>query len=362
MGAGGAERVAATLVNFWANRGDDVILMPTFSGRGECFYDISPKVQVIYLADLIPSARQNIWGQFLRLKALRCFISTQKADVIISFLPKVNIAAVLASGGLKIPVVICDRTDPFIMPISIGLRLACNFVYAFASRLVVQTHAVAEKYRNSSKYLPHITVIGNPIPEIIKDSKKKVLRVTENKTLLAIGRLSEEKGFSALINAFAELAPIHYNWSLRIVGEGSLRFDLQKQIERLGLLDRIKLAGRKENIVDELVVADAFALTSKFEGFPNALLEAMSVGLPCLTVNCPSGPKEISEDGNTALLVDAGDPTALVQGLNSLFSSSKLRNSLGKKGRDSVNRRFNLSTITNQWDQLFSELEIKLKK
>jgi len=117
MGSGGAELVAATLVNGWVTRGDQVTLMPTFSGRGDCFYELSPKVRLVYLADLVPRRGRTWANQFARLRALRHFIATERPNVIVSFLSNVNVPAILASIGLGIPIIVCEHTDPFVMSI-----------------------------------------------------------------------------------------------------------------------------------------------------------------------------------------------------------------------------------------------------
>src|SRR2546427_12958954 len=101
MGSGGAERVATTLANAWASQGDQVTLMPTFSGRGGCFYKLSPDVRLAYLADLVSSRERTFITQFTRLRALRRFIAAERPDVIVSFLSNVNAAAVLASSAFR---------------------------------------------------------------------------------------------------------------------------------------------------------------------------------------------------------------------------------------------------------------------
>ncbi|MEY3787582.1 MAG: alpha,4-N-acetyl-D-galactosaminyltransferase, partial [Pseudomonadota bacterium] len=204
MTSGGAERVASTLANAWVNRGDQVALMPTFSGRGDCFYPLSPSVRLIYLADLIPIQKKTLINQIKRLYTLRQFIKTEQPDVIVSFLSNVNVATVIASFGLGIPVIICERTDPFVMPTSRGLQLACRFVYPFATILMVQTQAVATKYAASGWSLKRLRVIANPVSEQMLAIKRGV-NVTATKRLLGIGRLDEGKQFDVLIRVFAKL-------------------------------------------------------------------------------------------------------------------------------------------------------------
>ncbi|MFZ2170026.1 MAG: glycosyltransferase family 4 protein [Methylococcaceae bacterium] len=358
MGSGGAERVAATLANAWAVSGNQVTLMPTFSGRGECFYVVSPEVRLIYLADLV-SSRSKTWvNQFSRLFALRRFMAAEQPDVVVSFLTNVNVAAVIASLGLGIPVIICERNDPFIIPTSCWLRFACRFTYPFADVLMVQTQAVAIKYTTSGWPLKRLWVIPNPVSDQMLHTHRR-LSVSTTKQLLSIGRLAEQKQFDVLIQVFANLVQRYTNWSLRIVGEGHLRTTLQQQITDLDLDAYVELAGLSKMIGEELAKADIFALTSKYEGFPNALLEAMTVGLPCVCFDCPSGPREITMDGQVALLVPLNDEQALELALERLMLDADLRQSLGSQARASVIERFSLAKILEQWDLLFQELGIQ---
>ena len=357
MSVGGAERVASMLANAWALRGDRVTLMPTFSGRGECFYQVSPNVRLVYLADLVASRARTWINGIIRLRALRRFISTERPDVIVSFLSNVSVATVIASLGLGIPVIVSERHDPFVIPTPLLWRMACRFTYPLADALMVQTQAVAAKYASVGWALRRIRVIHNPISEEIINIHHHIGGAA-SMHLLSVGRLVEQKQFDVLIRVFASLARVYSGWSLRIVGEGPLRSALQKQITKLGLDERVVLTGRSTAIGEELADADVFVLTSKHEGFPNALLEAMTVGLPCVTFDCPSGPRDISLDGQVALLVPLNDERALGLTLERLILDAELRASLGARARASVIERFALNKILEQWDVLFKEVVV----
>lgn len=358
MNSGGAERVASTLANAWVSRSDQVTLMPTFSGGGECFYKLSPDVHFVYLANLVSSRVRTFFNQLARLRALRRFITTERPDVIVSFLSNVNVATIVASVGLGIPVIVCERIDPFALPTSKFLRITCRLTYPLADALMVQTQAVATKYASTGWPLRRVRVIPNPVPGQMLDIQQYG-GVGEKKCLLTVGRLAEQKQFGMLIKVFATLARRNTNWSLRIAGEGPLRSVLQRQIITLGLEGRVELTGRIINIGEELAGADAFVLTSAYEGFPNALLEAMAVGLPCVTFDCPSGPREISMDGQVALLVPLNDELALGVALERLMLDAVLRQTLGSGARASVIERFALDKVLRQWDLLFKEVEVK---
>jgi GalNAc-alpha-(1->4)-GalNAc-alpha-(1->3)-diNAcBac-PP-undecaprenol alpha-1,4-N-acetyl-D-galactosaminyltransferase len=358
MASGGAERVAATLANAWTNRGDQVTLMPTFSGRGECFYELSPKVSLNYLADQV-SSRVGTWTNRIdRLRALRRFIATERPDVVVSFLFNVNVAAVVASIGLDIPVIVCEHNDPFAQPRSPLLRLACKFTYPLADALTVLTEGVANKYAAHNLFLPRIHVAPNPIPEQMMNIVHSGSNDLATRRVLGVGRLTDQKQFNVLIRVFASLANRHPLWSLRILGEGPLRADLQRQIENLGLESRIELAGVTSAIENEFAEADIFALTSKYEGFGMVLVEAMMVGLPCVTFDCPSGPRELSLDGQAALLVPPNDEHAFELALERLMLDANLRQTLSSQARKSVIENYSLANVLKKWDALFTEVGV----
>ena len=273
-------------------------------------------------------------------------------------LSNVNVAAIIASFGLGVPVIICERNDPFIAPRSNLMRFACRITYPFADVLIVQTQMVSDKYAALGWPLKRLLVIPNPVSDKMR-SIQRPFGVTTTKRVLSIGRLSEQKQFDILIKVFAKLAQRHADWSLRILGEGHLRVALQQQIKDLNLDGRVELAGRLTTIDEELVKADIFALTSLYEGFPNALLEAMALGLPCLSFDCPCGPREISMDGETALLVPLNDEEAFEHTLERLMLDADLRKNLGCQARVSVLDRFSLEKILEQWDLLFFKLRVE---
>lgn len=354
MGSGGAERVASVLSAAWSSAGHAVTLMPTFSGRGDCFYDLAPGVELSYLADRVQTRHRGPLNQVARLRALRTHLKDSRPDVVVSFLSNVNVAAILAAAGSRIPVVVCERSDPFVIPTPPLLRLAMRLLYPFAQVLVVQTLAVEAKYRESRMRLPVIRVIGNPVEPSLLALPSAVPQA--RRRILAMGRFSDEKRFGLLIDVFAQLAAAHPDWDLKILGDGPLRQVLLAQVGHLGLRDRVSLPGTVREVGPELANADLFALCSSYEGFPNAMLEAMAAGLACVVFDCPSGPKELSDEGRAARLVPSGDREGLRREMERLMSDAGSRADLGCRARESVEARFSTPVILGQWQSLFRAL------
>jgi glycosyltransferase involved in cell wall biosynthesis len=200
-------------------------------------------------------------------------------------------------------------------------------------------------------------VIPNPVlaPPTIATSTPIRLGLGVRKRLLAVGRLEYQKGFDVLVNVFARVAPAFTEWELVIVGEGSLRSELQDRITALHLTDRVVLAGYTPDVGAWYRSAQLFVCSSRFEGFPNALVEAMAYGLPSISFDCKTGPREIIRDGIDGILVPAADEGALLAALGRAMSDAGLRERLGRRAAE-VRTRFGITTISNLWETLFDTL------
>lgn len=354
LGAGGAERVAVTLCNAWAARGDGVTLVQTFSGSATTFYELSTAVEMVCLSDIVPATRKSLSSYARRLYALRRLISSTAPDVIISFLPNVNVAAILCSAFLRIPLIICERTDPSICPYARKWHFPCNLFYRFADMLTVQTEAVASKVQYVYSGLKKVRTVPNPLPMNMCEIESR--RRGQRKVVLSLGRLSSEKQIDRLLSAFIEVARHQDEWDLHIYGDGPRKAALEKQIEDSGIGHRILLKGTTRRPWQVMSLADTFVMTSSYEGFPNALLEAMGMGLPCVVFDCPSGPRELTRDGRDALLVPLNDHDGLAAALTRIMNDAALRNVLSRNARDSVHERFSLHCVIEAWDSLFREV------
>ncbi len=354
MHGGGAERVAALLCNYWVEQGNDVTLMPTFSGRGECFYPLDRRIRLIYLADRVGNRRYEC-NKTRRFMALRKSIRELRPDVVVSFLAQVNVAALLASWGLRIPVVISERTYPPAMPLGIGLELLRKIAYPWAATVVVQTQRglqwLEECCPNTQgRVIPNPVVYPLPCSEPVVDP---VSEVSGNRRVaLAVGRLGEEKGFDHLLVAFGVLASQNSEWDLVILGDGSERQNLERQRDSLGLMGRVHLPGQVGNPGDWYVRADLYVMSSRFEGFPNTLLEAMAHGLPAVSFDCETGPADIIRHGIDGYLVPPSEgANGLARAMETLMRDGAMRQRMGKEAL-AVRDRFSAQRIMAEWDEV----------
>jgi glycosyltransferase involved in cell wall biosynthesis len=367
MGSGGAERVASTLVNAWAKRGDTVTLVVTFNGRGTCFYPLADGVRLLYLADLAGLNRRGVSGYAARLFVLHTLIRDCKPNVVISFLTNVNLAAILASAGLRVPVIVCEHNDPTADGRSRFWRLACRLAYPHASLVTLLTENAAARFRKMVPGVRRVAVLPNPLPlELFEVSRvplvsdEAYLSISTDKDrrrrLVSVGRLHEQKQFDVLIAAFASLAGAFPQWELWIWGDGPKRGELEAQIAAAGLSLRVFLPGKTASPWTEMARSDVFALSSRFEGLPMALMEAMGLGVATIAFDCRSGPRELMRNGSDGLLIPADDANALQEGLRRLFADDTLRAELGHRAAHSIRERYSVDAVLRLWDELFERV------
>jgi glycosyltransferase involved in cell wall biosynthesis len=184
---------------------------------------------------------------------------------------------------------------------------------------------------------------------------------SERKLLLAVGRLDAGKGFDILIETFSNLADKHPNWDLVILGEGSLRPLLEETVRESDLKHRIFLPGRAGNMAEWYESADLYVMSSRFEGFPMSLVEAMAHGLAAVSFDCDTGPRDIIRHELDGLLVPQGDVTELTVALDRLMSDALTRQRFAE-GAVEVRERFSMEKVAGMWEKLFEEILLEQKR
>ena len=349
LSSGGAERVISIIANYFAYKKYQVAIV-TFYHKTHDWYPLNKDVVRIVTGYTRGQKKLDIIrNYFKKILRLRKIFIELNPDVIISFLTEVNIITLLAAFRLGTKVIISERVDPTlhktILPIWKWLR---RLTYPRADYLVVQTKRVCDYYSEWPGL--KIAIVPNPVlsPEKIRD----VRMILKKPFIVAMGRLTFQKGFDLLIESFSKLAKKYPKWNLVVIGEGEKRRELEQLISHFGLNSRISLIGKVKNPQTILRQADIFVLSSLFEGFPNALLEAMACGLPVISFNCPSGPAEIIRYNYDGILVPPENINVLSLAMDKLISDKLLRQKLGENAKQ-VTKRFSVEKIMEQWERLF---------
>lgn len=350
---GGAERTVARLASHWAERGVEVTLI-TLDTADRDAYALVPTVRRVGLGRMAESRSrwQTVWNNAGRLSALRRAVQAAEAPLVVSFTEKMNVTTLLACTGVRVEVIVCERTDPrrhHVGPVWSYLR---RRLYRRCRSLVVQTEAVRDWARGLVRNRPIYVVPNAAFPP--EQTPPELATPDQRRRIVGLGRLADHKGFDLLLTAFRKVAADHPDWNLEIHGEGDQRPSLEQYRDTHGLANRVFLPGWTDRPAATLSRADIFVLPSRYEGFPNALLEAMACGRPCISFDCDSGPRDIIRPGIDGLLVPQADVAALAAALDRLMRDSDLRRSLGDRARE-VLSRFSEARFFAQWDDVLRE-------
>jgi glycosyltransferase involved in cell wall biosynthesis len=362
---GGAERVTTLLANHWAQVGHNITVI-TLAGAEHDAYSLDQRIQRISLImaaesnGLLSGLLHNLW----RIVRLRRVLRRTKADIAIGMMAPANCVLALAAIGMHVRTVGSERIYPPKLKLGPAWEYVRSRIYSRLCAIVAQTQESADWLKTHTN-ARRVHVISNPLsyplrteepikyPEAFLGAKD----IAQTKILLSVGRLAYQKAFDKLIMAFAELASEWPNWDLFILGEGPLHGELQQQVARLKLANRVFLPGRTGNIAEWYEKSDAFVLTSHFEGFPNALIEAMSYGLPVVSVDCKTGPRDIIQHEVNGLLVAQEDLHALTYSLKRLFGDEEFCTLLGTEAIK-VRELYGISRIASLWEELFNEIRV----
>ncbi|EOU1472104.1 glycosyltransferase [Clostridium perfringens] len=339
MERGGAERVISILANNYAEKGHSVEIGLLLSNKVK--YKLHKDIKII---DFTCSNKSYIKNLPIWILKIRKHISMSKPDCIVSFVGRINMLVLTAGIGLNIPIIVSERNDPKHDGRGNILQWYCNNIYKTAKSIVFQTKY--EKSCFSKKLDCKSIVISNPISvSMIENVEKKLEIVTA-------GRLMPQKNQKLLIDTFSRIHKSFPNISLKIYGEGILRQDLQNLINNYELEKSITLCGNVEDLHKRISGARIFVLTSEFEGQSNALLEAMMLGIPCISTNY-SGADEIISNNVNGLLVEKGNIKELESAIILLLTNEELRKVIIKNGIETA-KKYKKEIVLKQWEEVIN--------
>lgn len=349
LSAGGAERVLSNLANYWDEKGHQVTIITLAAHRP--FYPLSESITLGQL-DQVSAGDEGFFSRLYKIVKrvffLRKAIQKSAADVVVSFIDIMNVTTLIACIGLKVPVVVTECTNPFFYKIPKFYQWLRCYFYQKAEKVITHTQS-AEAYFNKLK---NVSVVPNVVPKInINRSNDKPIT-----HIISLGRLCPNKGFADLIKAFAEIHKQNESLRLTIYSEGPDRPNLEALIQLFGLTKYVSLPGNIPEINDAFESADLFVFPSHYEGFPGALCEAMSAGLPVIASNC-SGNVDVVQDKVNGRLFPVGDTETLVSLMNELISDRAQCKRLSQEAM-TLSDTYSLQKIYPLWDSVIKDESI----
>lgn len=321
---GGAERVISNLASYLDEKGYHVVMVTTHKAEEE--YNIPESVhRIISEPDETQLNRGRIGNFMVRFRKLRSIWREEKPDVILSFIGKNNIMAILTSAGLGIPVAVSVRGEPGEEYYNKVLRLAAKYLFRFAKGVILQTKQCMDFFPEAVR--KKAVILKNPVNPVFFRERYDGER---DKTIVAVGRIDENKNHKLLVEAFSLIAKEHTDYKLIVYGEGDKKEELEKMVLKLGLQEQISFPGSTDSVVDAIYKTRVFVLPSNTEGMPNTLLEAMILGLTVIATDCPcGGPAELILHQKNGLLTPVGDVESMKENLQIVLKNLQMADAMG---------------------------------
>ena len=347
---GGAERVVSVLATALTECGQSVCIAKYYSTENEY-----PTGDLVTQINMFGEGRTiyEKTSYFRKVEKLRKTIMDYKPDYVIPFMFQVAQCVDLAIKGLNVTVFQSMRIDPAISPKSRIQRLLRDHLVYKSKCTFVQNEKQRQYFRSNARERIH--VLFNPV----SDELFNITPRFENEiyTISSAGRLEKQKNFMLLIDAFEEAFLENENVILQIYGEGSEKNKLEDYIATKKSAQRIRLMGRTNDIAHVYEHSDLFVLSSDFEGMPNALIEAMACGLPCVSTDCPTGPSDLIEDKKSGTLVPVGDVKQMAKALQEMFIRREKGWQMGEIARETVMRKCKAENIARQMIELCESIK-----
>lgn len=338
---GGAERAMANLANQFAANSENVVFVTSF--RCPVEYELSPNIKRYVLEERTQKSR--LLKNVARITKLRRIIKREKPDVAVSFMAEPNFRLLVASIGLPVKKIISVRSDPAKEYAGMIGKILARHLLPEADGCVFQTEDAKNWF---SQKLQEKSVI---IPNAVNSKFYTTQWRGDGDYIVTLGRLTEVKNHRLMIDAFKTISCIYPKLQLKIYGQGELNSTLEEYINNNGMQDKVFLMGQTQEAEKVLQHAKCFVLSSDFEGMPNALMEAMAVGVPCVSTDCPcGGPRMLLEKGKNGILVPVGDKEKLADAIKLLLENSDLAQGLSHNARKSA-EKYTADKICAVWKE-----------
>lgn len=338
---GGAERFAANVTNKLCENAENTIYLLTGAKKdGE--YELNKNTKRVFLL------KGNL---FMDIFNVRRFLNSNAIDVCVGIDIYANILLSMISFSIRTTTVLSERTAPNHMPYSKITKLLRNLFFKQADYYIFQTEEAKQFYPELIR--KRSVVIPNPVKEGLPKREEPF-----HKEIVAVGRLDKVKNYDMLLKAFRAVCDRHPDYILRIFGDGNQKEHLLNLCKKLGLEKKVRFEGFFSDVHSQIVHSEIFIMTSDLEGMPNSLLEAMYMGFPVISTDCPAGaPREMIGENKNGLLVPVGDVGALTDAICKLIGDKELRKSLGmnaeKKSED-----YSIDIIKGKWEKNLTKMRV----
>jgi len=346
MNKGGAERVIANLSNYLVTQNNNVSILTLL--KGESTYSLNPEVEFFSLeiSEKNKNIFQKIYHFFKNIKKYNIYLKKYKPDIVISFLPRASYYSIIACRLNNIKLIVSERNDPNSVYNKLSKKMLTKFLYSKANGFVFQTKD-ASKFFNK-KMQKKSVIIPNPVNDKFYVERYKGKR---KNIIVSIGRLDNQKNQMLLIDAFKKVSEKYEDYELIIYGEGPLRNVLEQKIKEYKLEKKVKLPGIENNIIDKIYDARMFILCSDYEGMPNALMEALTLGIPCISTDCPAGgPRTLIENDFNGKLIKTNDKKELTNAICELIKDDSKCEFFSKNASESM-KPYKVNLINEKWEK-----------
>ncbi len=340
---GGAERVLAELCNHFAILNYKVTVITCMNIQPE--YILNENIKHICVDN---GTYKNIGERFIkRRKGLKRILCTVQPDCIVSFLPEPNFLCLSLKKQAKCPIIISLRNDPKVEYNSLFRKILMKIFYPRLDGCVFQTQEAREYFKFSKRIFDKSIVIPNAVNECFICNEAALIK---RKALVSVGRLDNQKNQAFLIRSFSKIANKYPEYILEIFGEGKLRAELEELINKLNLQNKVFLKGKVDDLVKKIHDAEMFILTSNYEGMPNALIEAMTLGIPSIATDCPcGGPAFLIEHMQNGQLISMRSEEELERAIEFYINNRDKAYQMGKQAMK-IADKLSPQNIYSQWN------------
>lgn len=341
---GGAERISIYIAEYAMSKGYQVFLLT--GTRNKIEFNCPEGITRYVLGEGGSHFSTGVKRLFHCIKKMRLLIKEKEIDTVLIMGVPLCIYGIPGGISKKTKIFVSERNDPSHFAGKYMTKILSRFLMRRADGYIFQTAEAmrfyGEKISKRAEVIPNPLLTEGLMPSMPYTGKRK-------QCIVSVGRLDKQKNQKMLIDAFHKIAEVFPEYTVTIWGEGPERRQLEKYISELGMDTKIFLPGMSDDLFNEIADASLFVLTSDFEGMPNALLEAMALGLPCISTDCPcGGPRELIDDGINGYLIPVNDSMALSEKMNLILTDKNISKNISKEAFR-VREKYNYEKIGSHW-------------